>query len=246
MDLTWLTNALQHHTAAFTAAAEGGDPRLTVPTCPEWTLRDLIGHIGQAHRWAAHMVRTGDPAAVPDPREAEPPSGWASWLTEGATELADAVRTADALVPTLFGHGPAVFWLRRMLHDLVVHHADACLTTGRTTFEVAPDVAADGIDEGLGLLSTPGAEELKPALADLHGTGQKLLLRAESTGWLVTRTPDGISYRHAIKDTENADVTVTGPVRDLLLLLTRRLSPEQLAIEGDRALLDHWLSRIAL
>ncbi|MBN6033795.1 maleylpyruvate isomerase family mycothiol-dependent enzyme [Amycolatopsis sp. 195334CR] len=243
MDPTWLTNALHHHTAAFTAAAEGGDPALVVPTCPEWRLRDLIGHIGQAHRWAAGMVRTGQPDAVPDPREADPPADWAGWLAEGATELADAVCTSDTVVPTLLGPGPAVFWLRRMLHDLVVHHADACLTTRRTTFEVAPDVATDAIDEALGLLSAPGAEALKPALTELRGTGQKLLLRNENTGWLITRTPDGIRYRHGV---EAADVTVTGPVRDLLLLLTRRLPPARLAIEGDHALLDHWLTRSAL
>ncbi|GAB2767971.1 maleylpyruvate isomerase family mycothiol-dependent enzyme [Amycolatopsis magusensis] len=245
MDLTWLTNALHTHTAGFAEAAEGGDPATRVPTCPEWRLRDLVGHIGQAHRWAAGMVRTREPAAVPDPLEADPPADWTRWLTEGATELADAVRTtgADTTVTTLLGPGPAVFWLRRMLHDTVVHHADATLTTGRTTFEIAPDVATDALDEGLGLMSTPGAEKVKPGLAELAGNGEKLLLRAETTGWLITRTPSGPTCSRAVGD---ADVTVEGSERDLLLVVTRRLSPDQLTVTGDRALLDHWLSRTAL
>ena len=27
-----------------------------VPTCPDWTLRDLVRHVGGVHRWAATIV----------------------------------------------------------------------------------------------------------------------------------------------------------------------------------------------
>jgi len=29
-----------------------------VPTCPDWTLRELAIHVGRAHRWAAEIVGT--------------------------------------------------------------------------------------------------------------------------------------------------------------------------------------------
>ncbi len=42
----------------------------------------------------------------------------------------------------------AGFWARRMTHELVVHRADATLAA-RLPYEVAPDIAADAIDEWL-------------------------------------------------------------------------------------------------
>lgn len=30
-----------------------------VPTCPGWTMRPLLGHVGMLHRWAATLVRKG-------------------------------------------------------------------------------------------------------------------------------------------------------------------------------------------
>ncbi|MDT0347056.1 maleylpyruvate isomerase N-terminal domain-containing protein [Streptomyces litchfieldiae] len=62
-------------TGAFAGAVAGPARDTHVPTCPEWRLRGLVGHIGQAHRWAAEIVRTGEPDAIPDPRDAELVSG---------------------------------------------------------------------------------------------------------------------------------------------------------------------------
>ena len=39
------------------AAVAGADPDGTVPTCPEWTVRDLVRHMGGVHRWATGFVR---------------------------------------------------------------------------------------------------------------------------------------------------------------------------------------------
>ena len=243
MDAARLVEALHEHTVGFAKAVEGADPEARVPTCPEWPLRVLVGHIGQAHRWSAGNIRTG-PSAVPDPFDAEPGADWTTWLLEGASELVDAVRAAgDRPVWTFFGQGPATFWLRRMVHDTAVHHADAALTTG-ATFDVAPDVAADGISEWLWLVSRPETITLRPELAGLRGTGQTLLLRADESAdesWLITRTPDGV---RVTEEDGPADVTVTGTARELLLVLTRRLPLDQVSVTGDRALIDHWLTHM--
>jgi acyl-CoA synthetase (NDP forming) len=42
-----------------------------------------------------------------------------------------------------------------------------------------------------------------------------------------------------------ADVTLAGPVEDLLLVLTRRLPADRVTITGDHALAEHWLARTA-
>ena len=250
LDAARLAAGLRENTARLADAVAGGDPAAPVPTCPQWQLRDLVGHVGQAHRWAAGLARTGEVAPAPDPADAEPgPSGeWSGWLRTGAEDLISAVADTgpETTVTTFLGPLPAVFWLRRMLHDTSVHHADAALATG-VPFVIAPDLAADAISEGLGLMATPGAESLKPDLAALRGRGETLHLSPTDTaepGWLITRTPDGPRWQRA--DGEAA-VSVSAPVRELLLVFTRRLSPDDAdaKVTGERALLDHWLAHTA-
>lgn len=80
---------------------------------------------------------------------------------------------------------------------------------------------------------------------ELRGTGQTLQFQPVEPGlpgWLITRTPTGPVTRRANAD---ADVLLAGPVRDLLLVFTRRRPPSDVTITGDADLLDHWLARIA-
>ena len=64
---------LRSDTTAFAATIEDGTLGLGVPGCPGWDLRQLAGHLGWVHRWAAAAVRT---AAAPDPGAIEaPPAG---------------------------------------------------------------------------------------------------------------------------------------------------------------------------
>jgi hypothetical protein len=41
---------------AFGAAVAAGQLARAVPTCPEWTLRELAHHVGRVHHWAAANV----------------------------------------------------------------------------------------------------------------------------------------------------------------------------------------------
>jgi hypothetical protein len=119
-----------------------------------------------------------------------------------------------------------------------VHLADAQLAAGRDV-DLAPGLAADGIDEWLGLIAAGSARELR-------GEGQSLHFHATDPGlpgvgeWLITRTSSGITVRHGHG---KADVAVRGPAADLLLVLTRRLPPSAPGVEilGQQALLTHWL-----
>ncbi|MFH8369763.1 maleylpyruvate isomerase family mycothiol-dependent enzyme [Streptomyces sp. NPDC018031] len=246
-----LAEQLREQTTAFAAAVHGREPDAPVPTCPQWRLRDLVGHIGQAHRWAAGIVVNGAPDGVPDPREADPgaPPEWTGWLLDGAAQLVDAVRGAPpgATVWTYLGPRGADFWLRHMVNDTCVHHADAALAAG-TAFRVGPEVAADAITEVLELLSAPDAAALKPALTELRGRVGTLQLSPRGTplpGWLITLTPRGVSWE---RGTAAADAVVAGEAQDLLLLFTRRLrvGDSAVTITGDRALVEHWLAHTAL
>ncbi|MFB4314163.1 maleylpyruvate isomerase family mycothiol-dependent enzyme [Actinomadura sp. 21ATH] len=242
-----LAEGLREETGAFAGIVAGADPAGRVPTCPEWSVKDLVEHVGNAFRWTAGLVesRAATPESLAPLTEEVDPADWAAWLTEGAGRLADAgLREAGTEVWTFLGPRPAIFWPRRILHDLVVHHADAALALG-APYTVAPDVAADTISEGLELLAGPEAAARKPELGELRGTGERLLLRPDAgDGWLITRTPQGVDWT---RGTGEADVVLEGTVTDLLLVFSRRnpLDGSPAKVTGDRALLEHWLARTA-
>ncbi|CAM3343220.1 maleylpyruvate isomerase family mycothiol-dependent enzyme [Kibdelosporangium persicum] len=233
MHIDWLRD----QTGAVADAVTGLDPDRRVPTCPEWSVRELVAHVGLIQRRAAKIVRTGE--AVPFPRYAEPPADWAGWLREGAAELADAAIEAGAKeVWTFFGdRRPTAFWVRRMLHDTTIHAVDAALTAAKP-YRIPAALAKDGIDEGLDLVGRMRG-------AELRGDGETLrMVSPEGDGWLITREPDGPLWKRTV--TESADVTVTGTVQDLLLLLYRRIGLDGVTVTGDRDLITHWLAHSAL
>ncbi|MFF8029387.1 maleylpyruvate isomerase family mycothiol-dependent enzyme [Streptomyces sp. NPDC007896] len=249
LDTARLAEDLWEQTRGFTRAVAGRDPDTRVPTCPEWPLRTLVGHVGQEHRWAAELVRRGEQLPIPDPRQAEPgaPDEWARWLREGTEGLISTIQEtgADTETRTFFGPRPAAFWLRRMLSDTCVHHYDAAFATD-TAFETADDLAADVISENLDLLSTPGFETTRPAVAGLRGRGERIGFRPRSTeGWVITRAPEALRWE---RGPVMADVVVSGAVADLMLVFSHRLPPEddRVTVTGDRALLNHWLAHAAL
>ncbi|MGW3342040.1 maleylpyruvate isomerase family mycothiol-dependent enzyme [Nonomuraea rubra] len=241
LDFARLVTGLREQTEVFAAAAAGGDPEAVVPTCPEWRLRTLVAHIGQASRWGAELVRTGLPVPVPDPARTDPgsPGEWGGWLRAGAEELAEAVRKVgeDTEVWSFVGPVPAAFWLRRMFCEAAVHGYDAALTTG-AAYEIAGDLAADVITEGMELMAHPRAETFKPELALMRGAGERLAFRPHGMdGWVISRLPEGLRWE---RGNGPGDVVVTGTVTEIMLVLSRRIPPA--SVTGNRALLEHWLA----
>lgn len=231
-----------------------GDLERPVQACPGWTFRQLATHVGRGHRWAAQIVATRAATPIPvrevaDGKLPQDPAQHAPWLNAGANQVINAVTAAGSdLVWTLAGLGPASFWARRRAHEAAVHLADAQLAAGRDV-DLAPEAAADGIDEWLGLIAASTGGTPDPARAqaqDLRGDGQSLHVHATDPGlsgtgeWLVTRTPSGVTVA---RGHGKADVAVRGPAASLLLVLTRRLPPTAPGIEvlGEQALLTHWL-----
>jgi uncharacterized protein (TIGR03083 family) len=218
-----------------------------VPTCPEWTLRQLTTHVGRAQRWAAEIVtrRSQEFIAfrdVPDGRLPDDPAARPGWLNAGASRLIDAVAAGGAeQVWTFAGMRPASFWGRRMAHETAIHLADAELAAGQDT-RIAADLAADGIDEWLWLTVTDPGDQPPP----LRDEGQALHVHATDEGldgageWLVRRTASGLALErgHA-----RADVAVRGPAALLFLGLLRRLplAGPGVQVLGDEALLGYWL-----
>jgi uncharacterized protein (TIGR03083 family) len=246
---------LRERTARL-AAIVCGDLARPVPTCPEWTFKQLATHVGRGHRWAAEIVatRATEPVPlreVPDGKLPDDPARHAEWLTTSADLVVRAVTAApDAVVWTFTGMRPASFWVRRRAHEVAVHLADAQLAAGHDA-DLPADLAADGVSEWLEII-TAGTESstdlIQTRSPGLRGDGQTLHFHAtddvlDGAGeWLVRRTQSGVTVE---RGHGKADVAVRGPAVDLLLVLTRRLPASDPAIEvlGDKDLLAHWLEQ---
>lgn len=236
--------ALIAENAAFADLLSGADLSLPVPTCPEWTLEQLMRHVGRGDRWCAQIVAEKSADAI-DPRSVvggKPPQGAEiEWLHDGPRALLDAVAGSGAqtMVWTFLGPRPAQWWVRRRLHETAVHRADAAIALGHD-FTIDPAIAADGITEYL--------ERVVIRAADALGAGQSLHLHATDPGlgdageWTLIGGPDGAVLEHGHG---KATAALRGPARDLLLAVVRRGSAEDLGVEvfGDQAVWDTWLAR---
>jgi uncharacterized protein (TIGR03083 family) len=242
---------LRAEAGAFASTVDGADLALPVPTCPEWTLEQLVHHVGRAYYWAAAIVTSATTTfipfeSVPGAGLPEQPGKHGDWLRNGAEQLVSAVAEtgAESTVWTWAQDSRAGFWLRRLTHETVVHRADAAFAAGRP-YELAADLAADGVSESLELLASRMMVMPSPALASLAGTGQTLHFHATDDGlgdageWLIRCTPDGPLWEHGHG---KADVAVRAAAADLLLVLTGRIDAGNVKIEvfGDDALFEHW------
>jgi uncharacterized protein (TIGR03083 family) len=241
--------ALIEETAALGELIRGADPATPVPTCPDWTLRQLFRHVGRGNRWAAQIVADRrdtplDPRDVRDGKPPDDPDGAVDWLNAGAQLILDSVDDvgADTYVWTFIGPRPAQWWIRRRVHEATVHRADAAIAVG-TDFELAPDVAADAIDEWFERIAVEADAESSPLDAGrtlhLHATDDGLGPAGE---WTLTGTGGGIVWSH---EHGKGDAALRGRAKDLLLAVVRRQTAADGGLEvfGDTAVWDGWLER---
>lgn len=143
----WLS-LLRAHTERFAEVIERGDLGAPVASCPGWSLRNLVDHLGGVHQWAANAVVTGDPVFEPERVDAEGPAP-ADWYRRHAAHLIDvlASRPADAPAWTLDQADSTVgFWRRRQVHETVIHTWDAETSCGEPR-PIEPFLAWDGVEE---------------------------------------------------------------------------------------------------
>jgi uncharacterized protein (TIGR03083 family) len=220
------------------------DPAQAIPTCPEWTVRDLVSHVRTGHAWSADIIerRLTAPGPFITQNPPDESAAWPAWLREGSDRLTAAVRDVGPAAPvwTWQTDRRAGFWVRRMLHDEIIHRFDVELALGRPG-ALDPDLAIDGVRDWLTTVATLSTAEM--GFAGIAGAGQTLHLQARADDgtvgdWTVERTPGGATWRVGA---EPADVEVRGRALELLLVLNRRRPPDELEITGDADLFAHWL-----
>ncbi len=239
---------------AFAELFRSVDQSKQVPTCPGWTLNQLLRHVGRGDRWAAQIVRDRlddflDPRAVEGGKPPPDPADAISWLHGGAQRLVDAVEMSGVETPvwTFLGTRPANWWIRRRLHETAVHRADAAIATG-SEFTLDADIAADGITEWLERVAIQAGSEGAPLPLE---DGNTLHLHATDPGlgdtgeWTVGVDAGAITWSH---EHGKGSAALRGGATELLLAMVRRVSLADTGIQlfGDDSVWQNWLDRTPL
>ncbi|MEW2487012.1 maleylpyruvate isomerase family mycothiol-dependent enzyme [Streptomyces sp. NPDC048411] len=250
-----LLRLIDERSTAFRAAVSSA-PSLDVqvPTCPEWTLFDLVQHLGEGRRSWAATVAAGPAAAPPAksasegapaaPRERE---ALLAWLAASTQQLRDALREAgpDRGCWTWWGmsQSPQTCGAvaRHQLQEIAVHTYDAQVTLGAP--QSLPDEAAlDGVDEFLSTCcATTDAWPHEPAAVDYHtteGRSWRLWLSADGARTARLPKPGTMPATAAGEDPDAADASARGTASELVLALYGRIPVDSLKLDGDRRLFD--------
>jgi uncharacterized protein (TIGR03083 family) len=225
--------------SAFAAGIGPADPSRPVPCVDNWTVRDLVVHLAGIHHWAAAQAR----AEHASPQDLDPddlPGLYASTAAELMDTLIEL--DPDSTGSTLLGPGPASFWHRRQVHETLIHLGDLYAAgSGRWSAEVfdgpidlSPALWADGIDEVVQVM-----EPRQVRLGRIEPLSRIVALHAVDVGatFQLGAHEDG----RALQDPA---AVVSGPARDLLLVLWRRVPLEAagISIEGDRLAVERVLT----
>ena len=238
-------DALEAAIARFSELLSRANGEEDVPTCPGWTVRDLVIHLGTIHRWAAAIVLSGQMARKPRPIVR---GGLAHWYSGASSALVAALKAVepDEPVPN-FGtlDETAAFWARRQLHEVIVHTYDLARARARASAsasacsvdepepELPAELAADGIDEVLTVFFLRLVANGSPP--DVR---ENIRITATDTGttWVVGPGEPPQLYPPSTA----ADATIEGSARDIYFALWGRTLISRLEIQGEaaRALLD--------
>ncbi|MEU4066262.1 maleylpyruvate isomerase N-terminal domain-containing protein [Streptomyces wedmorensis] len=255
---TDLLRLIDERSTAFRAAvAAAPSLDVQVPTCPEWTLLDLVRHLGEGRRSWAATVAAGPGATgrcVPEGAPALPGEREAllDWLAASTRELLDALEEAGP------DRGCWTWWetsqsprtcgavARHQLQEIAVHTYDAQITVGARQ-SLPEDVALDGVDEFLSTCcatTTPWPH--KPGPIDFHATeGHSWRLSLDADGARPTRipTPAAPSATAAGEGPDAPAASASGAAHELVLVMYGRLPLDTLRLDGDRRqieLLQTW------
>ena len=224
--------AIEHQTGAFTKALMRADADARVPTCPDWTVRDLAKHVGGVLGFWSHVLAEG--MGRPKPQfDDEPGPAAGLWVVQVAGFLVAELKAATADTEVYTWHPndhSAGFVARRMAHEAAVHRFDAQTAIGSPQPIDPPALAADGIEEIFVMVDAwPDSG---------RGNGETLHLHsAEGNEWLIAMNPDGLDVQ---REHAKGDLALRGAVSDLELVLYGRPPIGEVERIGDPAALDAW------
>lgn len=239
--------------SSFFRDALADAPDAVVRTCQEWRTDDLLWHLTEVQWFWATIVRDDvvDPDGLVHPGRPEGRPALLAAFDAASTQLVSALA---ALTPQtrrwMWAQDDrlhtAGYIARRQAHEALIHRLDAELTAGVDFSPIAPQLAADGVDELVRVMY--GREH--PLLTFAPTPGRTVALEATDTGdrWVLqlgreTGTVpdtgehiDDPNFRPLTTDAP-ATATVAGTAADLDVWLWNRPPRTDLQRTGDRDVL---------
>lgn len=227
----------------FYDTARDADPSLGVPCCADWTVADLVWHLGEVQWFWATAIeeRAADPERVEAGKPSRP-KRYVDEVTWGRSQLDRFVRilesTADDVpvwtwVPDDSDHTVG-FIRRHQVQEAAVHRWDIQSAASKSTPDpVGPEIASDCIDEFLAVQLPFVVNDTKPLSGSVH-----LHCTDVAGEWFIE--PNGsVDRAHA-----TGDVGIRGTASDILLALYDRISVDALDVTGNASLAHHLVERV--
>lgn len=225
-----------------------------VPSCPGWTVADVVRHSVIMYTSAAGRL---SPAGRPDDPVGADRKGLLDSYVRAHSRLASEMARRDPSEPLKGGvvqasstidpdddscedrpaPGTVGSLFRRMANEAAVHRADVELALG-TPGPLDNRQALDGIDEALTVL-LPGRYDGRKRDA---AAGRTIGVNTARHHWRVTLHPGGIAVSH---DPGFADAAVSGEPAELLLYLWGRRPGTIVSRTGDHVVLAAFRTRLA-
>jgi uncharacterized protein (TIGR03083 family) len=226
------------------------DPALVVPSCPGWTILDLVRHVAYVYdRVLSHISRgiTTDPGLPPItdgiPESHHIPADDAiAFYDERAARLMQTFEALDPDMPA-WNWAPqskkVAFWQRRMALETAVHRWDAQMAMARAE-PIEEKMAGDGVCEVLDTWLPTGASRRK---GPMDRFGVVHLAAADiQTEWFIRLRGPGIALldTDTLLDDDSPEerAYAVGPASDILLALFGRIGFDVLEVDGDETLLE--------
>ncbi|GAB6901700.1 maleylpyruvate isomerase family mycothiol-dependent enzyme [Kineosporia succinea] len=196
---------------------------ISVPSCPGWSLADLVQHVGEVYLHKVDCIRLNTrPLQEPDLSGLDP----VQVLERGFALLDDCFDKHPPHDPAWTWFPPeqnVAFWIRRMAHETAVHRFDAELAV-HTPTEIEAGLAEDGIDE---VLTAMLVTDIEPH--EYTAGRAPIEVRVPGRSWFVNFEPESLR----ISTEGRAATTIHGPASDLELWLYNRTRGEKLKFTGD-------------
>jgi uncharacterized protein (TIGR03083 family) len=219
---------------AFEAAVRrvaGADGAPLVPSCPGWSVSDLVAHLGAVHRYVTHIIRErfleqpdstdltflelpvdqeGWPMPEHAPNRGPVAVGLTDWFADGASALESLFTSSgpDEPVWTWSREQTTGFWLRIQTIEAAVHRWDAENAIG-----AAQPVAAELAENAVGHTFEVMAPARRAWTQAPPGSGERFRLRqTDGTGdWKVHFEGDDVRLNES---TGPCDVELVGTASD--------------------------------
>ncbi|MEY2455180.1 MAG: hypothetical protein QOK06_274 [Acidimicrobiaceae bacterium] len=239
MDAAAQLDAVRRESTVFYDTAEAARDRAApVPSCPEWSVDDLIWHLAEVHWfWATiaeqRIAEASGLETLPHP-ERPPSDELIAFGRAQLDHLLEAITGVDPSTPVwTWAHRQDIGFIQRhQVQEAAVHRWDMELATGVDRTPIAPAVAADSIDEFLSI-------SLAYALGDAALPGSVHLHCTDTSGEWIIHADGAVEPVHA-----KGDAAIRGSASNLLLALYRRVPLTDLEVIGNESVATDFISRL--